>query len=53
MQLVHTVSIANSHAPVKLWRRVTLLKYQRIPKYYDHGCMFQKTALIGQDVFFR
>ena len=34
------------------WRKKTLLKDQRTPKYYDHGCRFQKWHLWIMVLFF-
>ena len=39
---MYTNFITNSHVIFHMWRRKHLVKYQRVGKYSDYGCRFQK-----------
>ena len=37
-QILCTVIITNNHAPFHLWCRKSLIKCQKVSKYYDRDC---------------
>ena len=40
--LVFTSFISNNHVPFHLFQKKHLVRYLEVPKYYEHGCKFQK-----------
>ena len=37
-QLAYTIFITNNRVSFHLWRNETLIKHQKVSKYYDHDC---------------
>ena len=38
LQESYTIIISSNHAPSHLWRNKSLVKYQKVSKYYEHDC---------------
>ena len=41
-ELIFTIFITNHHVPFFLLWQKRLVRYLQVPKYYEHGCKFQK-----------